>query len=69
MATCGDLESRVLDFLESVERGVAGVWGPDRGGVVDCRLDEVFESAEEELFLATPSSSGEGAEDAEFLLA
>ena len=69
VAAGGDAKGGILDLLDGFKGGVACIWRPDSGGIVDFGLDVSFESTEQELFLAAPASASKSAEHPKLLLA
>ena len=54
MATGDDAKRCTLDALETENRRGTDVWGPNRGGVVEKRLEILFVSHGEGFLTATP---------------
>ena len=65
MAAGGDAEGTVLDTLQGLKGGLTRVRRPDGGGIVQLGFDVGLIRFHQRLLWAAPSSSGDGAKDAE----
>ena len=66
VAASGDTQRTILDLLQLFDLGRGSVRGPDGGSVVEFRLDVGLVGLHQRLLWATPPSSGDGTEDAQF---
>ena len=63
MTTGGDPHCAVFHLLDGNKGRITGIDGPGCYSIVDGWFDVSFPRLEQELFLASPLSAGEGAED------
>ena len=56
----------ILKALKMLKRGVANVWGPDSGCVIEGRFYIDFVRAQQRFLIASPAGAGEGAENSSF---
>ena len=69
MAPRRNAESAVLDALQAIKRRITQIRGPNRGSVVQGRLDIRPEHAEQGFLLAAPASASEGAQNSHLTVA